>query len=270
MKGGSLCLKSPHGESGNGAGSAVRESTVFLVNERNAVFRKYKIYSSSGRMLACVRQKCIAIIHDKNHFLTLTGGDQIVHNVVDLALPDPSGFGFTAAVLQIQNRIMFFWMCFIARRRIDKAGAVSSGHGTVVIIHPDSAVWDVLKKIKTRVRIRNFKIIDSAEIAVADWSEVIAHACAIDDIIMIMKTCRKPFSSAGPVAIFLSIKRNSFRKGASESLHSYGMCAGSTEDKVYGSVAINAGAGGNRNVFAHRMSVWICDTDQILLCGVKI
>ena len=74
------------------------------------------------------------------------------------------------------------------RQRIDKAGAVSSGHGTVVIIHPDSAVWDVLQKIKTRVRIRNFKIIDSAEIAVADWSEVIAHACAIDDIIMIMKT----------------------------------------------------------------------------------
>ena len=43
---------------------------------------------------------------------------------------------------------------------------------------------------------------------------------------------------------FLVDKRNSFRKGASETLHSYGMRAGSTEDKVYGSVAINAGAEG--------------------------
>ena len=51
---------------------------------------------------------------------TLPAGDQVVEDEVGMALPDPAGLIFAAAVLKIKHRVTRLGLRVIARRRVDQ------------------------------------------------------------------------------------------------------------------------------------------------------
>ena len=66
---------------------------------------------------------CHAVCHHNDERFDLAVCDQIVHDQVGVSLGRPGGFIFTPSVLQVQHRIFFVFLFFVARRRIDKSPA---------------------------------------------------------------------------------------------------------------------------------------------------
>ncbi len=77
------------------------------------------VYILSGTRLE--RSFHISAIHHHEHRHTLTGCNQIVHNMIHLSLSAPAGFIFTHAMLQIQYRIALLRMNFILCRCVHHA-----------------------------------------------------------------------------------------------------------------------------------------------------
>lgn len=78
----------------------------------------------------------------------LARGQKIIENIVNFSLPDPAGFIFAAAMLQIPNRVALFRMFLVARRGIDKAVSCSACYRRFVVIHANGAVRHILQKVK--------------------------------------------------------------------------------------------------------------------------
>ena len=110
-------------------------STVFAVGfrtecpvyHRNQVFQNNVIKGGAIQSPLLVhifsrtrpeRSFYITAIHHHEHRHTLTGCNQVVHNMIHLSLRAPAGFIFTHAMLQIQYRIALLRMSFILCRRI--------------------------------------------------------------------------------------------------------------------------------------------------------
>ena len=118
--------------------------TVLCVNKRNAVANDHFVDAAHRLVARAILTERVAVVHHNDHRLHFTLRQQIVGNIVDLALPDPADFVFTAAVLEIKHGVAAVRLCFISGRRINKAVAPAPGQCGFIEVHTHRAVRHIL------------------------------------------------------------------------------------------------------------------------------
>ncbi len=111
-------LRRSQGESGNGAVIPPSLNPELPFHIRNDIFCQFpvKIPWIKNRILSW--QKCITADHDYDHLFTLSVRDQVIHDKIQFALPDPPGLILSNAMQKIEYRIALsgILLFLIARR----------------------------------------------------------------------------------------------------------------------------------------------------------
>ena len=138
-------LHGTHGKPCHGPVLSVLFHPVLLFDERNDILRKLlqKQLMPQTELTRIGFHHHHAVCHHDQHGHSLSFCQKIIHDMVHLALPDPSPLIFSEAVLQVQNRI-FRSAFVISRRHIADAGFRPSRRPGLEIFMTDRAVRHIL------------------------------------------------------------------------------------------------------------------------------
>ena len=149
-------LETAHGKASNGPVHAVGQGTVAGVDHRDYLLGDdpvewgevhYHAAGPSGLELRLVGQGGFATVHHDQHRLAFAGGDEVVHDVVHLALDGPAGLVLTASVEEVENRVVLGRIALIFSWDIDIADPPGLREIGVVALHADLAMRDFLLQV---------------------------------------------------------------------------------------------------------------------------
>src|ERR1039457_1707068 len=145
----------------------------------------------------------VTVSHDNDHWVCGSGRDQVVEDEVRMALLDPPGFVFPAAVLQVEHRVAHLRRRIVAWRRVHQRVPPVAGHARVVPDLPNLAVGNVLWKVIGCTRFRNLDRARVLAAAVEGMAAGIAHFHSVDDQRVVVPPRSKGWSRDGPESVRL-------------------------------------------------------------------
>ena len=164
-------LNGSHGQPGHSPVLSVFFHPVFFLNKRNDILNKHlrkQILLQPNLSRPAIRHHHPIRHHDQHGYRSFLR-QKVIHDMIDLSLPDPAPFILPETMLKIQNRI-FFFSFFIARRHIADTGLRSARHGGVQILMPDRPVRHIPHQAEILHR-SHLQEIDRPAAAISDGKE---------------------------------------------------------------------------------------------------
>jgi len=158
--GNNIGLHAAHRQTGHSPVRLSGQGAVFCINHWNHLFQKHlfkgvcptlrrpglSALPSGGRPAS--RHGPGAVVHHNEKRNSPTFCEQIVHNQIDLTLIGPAGFIFSAAVLEIENRIAAREIFVVVRRGINKTPPPGLHNPGKVKMLTNMAVRNIFECIK--------------------------------------------------------------------------------------------------------------------------
>ena len=162
----------------------IRMNTEAPLDKGNTVpYQQLIDLSGQNALLLRAGRVCMAEIHHHEHLFALSLSKKIVHDQIDLTLPDPAGLVFAAAMEQIKHGISLIQIFLVSRRSIDPAITQGAGIRGAVIFTSHRAVGNVLEIVKIKFRVRHIYKIAQPVVGVADGSMLIQMLLPIEEVI---------------------------------------------------------------------------------------
>ena len=251
-------LESAHGKTGYGPMHAVGEGTVPCIDHRNDLLGDNPVEGGevhdhtagpSGLEVRLVGERGFTTVHHHQHGLALAGGDEVVHDVVDLALDGPAGLVFTASVEEIEDWIALGRIAFILRRNIDVADSPGFCEVGVITLHTDLAVRDFLFEVVVYARFRNLYTAGHHAASVEQLARRVGYLDSVDMDEIVVESWHLRLAGDFPHAVGVLCHRIQF---AEVELDSLGFRGNYTEGGAQVGIdhgillAVKVGGGGGR------------------------
>ena len=114
----SLGLHAAHGKPCHGPVLLVGNRPVSPVDKGNPAAHQFLRKGAHGRMICPAVRERISCSHDHNHLFHPSRGNEIVRQIGQLPLPDPSRLVLSAAMLEIEHRVSAVRLLLVGGRGV--------------------------------------------------------------------------------------------------------------------------------------------------------
>ena len=181
-----------HRQAGDGAMVTVSYSAVFGIDHRDELLRYQHVdireieHAARAVSHAGPGDESLAAVHYDKHRHALLGSNQVVHDVVDLALDCPAGLIFSAAVIEVQHGVALVGLLLILGGNIDVAGSPCLGEFRPVSLHADLSVGNILRQIEVYTDFGNLDGAGHHAAAIEQLARRVGHmhAVYVDEIVV--------------------------------------------------------------------------------------